>query len=282
MDLAAAVAPTTLARQRTLPVADPLQPLLPEGALARGRTVSCRGVAATSLAVALAAEATIAGAWLAVVDVPWLGVEAVAELGVPLERLVRVDPGETTGSFGGAWADLVAAVLDGFELVVTRVPRRVSAGHAAAGADQGAGAESVLIAVGEPGPLDPRHRPRGVDAGVGGRRRRAGATYEAGGSPSPRPAGGSRARVAPSCGCPVPAGSWPPSRSRCNRWPRAEPAPALRGLTICDGRAATDGHRVVPGLARRRGGCRRRTFRPSCCTPTGSWPGHRSPPPRAW
>ena len=73
MDLAAAVAPTTLARQRTLPVADPLIPLLPDGALPRGRAVSCGGIAATSLAVALAAEATVAGAWLAVVDVPWLG-----------------------------------------------------------------------------------------------------------------------------------------------------------------------------------------------------------------
>ena len=93
MDLAAAVAPTTLARQRTLPVADPLVPLLPDGALARGRAVACRGIAATSLALALAAEATAAGAWLAVVDVPWLGVEAAAELGVPLERLVRVEPG---------------------------------------------------------------------------------------------------------------------------------------------------------------------------------------------
>ena len=38
-------------------------------------------------------RATTAGAWLAVVDVPWLGVEAAVELGIPLERLVRVDPG---------------------------------------------------------------------------------------------------------------------------------------------------------------------------------------------
>jgi hypothetical protein len=155
MDLAAAVAPTTLARQRTLPVAGPLQPLLPEGALARGRTVACRGVAATSLAVALAAEAAAAGAWLAVVDVPWLGVEAVAELGVPLERLVRVDPGETDGSFGGAWADLVAAVLDGFELVVTRVPRRLSPAVLRRVLARVQARESVLLAVGEPGPLVP-------------------------------------------------------------------------------------------------------------------------------
>jgi hypothetical protein len=153
MDLAAAVAPTTLARQRTLPVAVPLQPLLPEVALARGRTVACGGVAATSLAIALAAEATVAGAWLAIVDVPWLGVEAVAELGVPLERLVRVDPGQTTGSFGAAWADLVAAVLDGFELVVTRVPRRLNQAMLRRVLARVQARESVLIAVGDPGPL---------------------------------------------------------------------------------------------------------------------------------
>ena len=155
MDLAAATTVTTLARQRTLPVADPLQPLLPEGALTRGRTVACHGVAATSLAVALAAEATVAGAWLAVVDVPWLGVEAVAELGVPLERLVRVDLGDTAGSFGVAWADLVAAVLDGFELVVTRIPRRVNAATLRRVLARVQARESVLMAVGDSGQLVP-------------------------------------------------------------------------------------------------------------------------------
>src|SRR4051794_23299788 len=155
MDLAAAVAPATLAAQRTLPVADPLQPLLPDGALARGRTVACTGPAATSLAIALAAEATAAGAWLAVVDVPWLGVEAVAELGVPLERLVRIDPGAPAGSFSAAWADLVAAVLDGFELVVTRIPRRLNAAMLRRVLARVQARESVLVAVGEPGPLVP-------------------------------------------------------------------------------------------------------------------------------
>jgi hypothetical protein len=148
MDLAAAVAPTTLARQRTLPVADPLQPLLPEGGLARGRTVACRGAAATSLTLALAAAATEAGAWLAVVDVPWLGVEAAAELGVPLERLVRVEAADAL-----SWADLVAAVLDGFELVVTRVPRRVNAGVLRRVQSRIQAREGVLLAVGDPGPL---------------------------------------------------------------------------------------------------------------------------------
>ena len=150
MDLAAAVAPTTLARQRTLPVADPLVPLLPDGGLARGRTMACRGVAATSLTLALAAAATDAGAWLAVVDVPWLGVEAAAELGVPLERLVRVEP---AGGDATAWADLVAAVLDGFELVVTRVPRRINAGVLRRVQSRLQAREGVLLAVGDPGPL---------------------------------------------------------------------------------------------------------------------------------
>lgn len=152
MDLAAAVAPTTLARQRTLPVADPLIPLLPDGALPRGRAVTTRGIAAMSLAVALAAEATVAGAWLAVVDVPWLGVEAVAELGVPLERLVRVDPGERSVQ-DGSWADLVAAALDGFEIVITRMPKRLNATVARRVQSRVQAREAVLITVGDPGPL---------------------------------------------------------------------------------------------------------------------------------
>jgi hypothetical protein len=151
MDLAAAVAPTTLARQRTLPVADPLLPLFPEGGLTRGRSVACRGVAATSLTLALTAAATEAGAWLAVVDVPWLGVEAAAELGVPLERLVRIAP--SMPGDGGSWADVVAAVLDGFEVVVTRVPRRINAGMLRRVQSRIQAREGVLLAIGDPGPL---------------------------------------------------------------------------------------------------------------------------------
>jgi len=125
--VAATVAPTALAGERTLPVAAALVPLLPEGALVRGRAVACEGAAATSLAVALTVEATASGSWVAVVDVPWLGVEAAAELGVPLERLVRIDPAPDERNGAAAWAELMGAVLDGFELVVTRVPPRAGA-----------------------------------------------------------------------------------------------------------------------------------------------------------
>ena len=143
-----AVAPTTLARERTLPVADPLVPLLPAGSLVRGQAVSCRGIAATSLALALAAEAATAGAWLGVVDVPWLGVEAAAEVGIPLERLVRVDPGPDND-----WADLTAAVLDGFEVVITRIPRRLGASALRRVSARVKAREAVLVTVGDPGPL---------------------------------------------------------------------------------------------------------------------------------
>jgi hypothetical protein len=145
---ASGIAPTTLAHQRTLPVIDPLAPLLPAGALVRGQAVSCRGVAAPSLALALAVEATAAGAWLAVVDVPWLGVEAAAELGIPLARLVRVDPVQPNG-----WVDLVAAVLDGFEVVITRIPRRVPAAPLRRVQARVKAREAVLVTVGDPGPL---------------------------------------------------------------------------------------------------------------------------------
>jgi hypothetical protein len=146
-DLASAVAPTTLAHQRTLPVVDPLARLLPSGSLVRGQAVSCRGVAAPSLALALAVEATAAGAWLAVVDLPWLGVEAAAELGVSLERLVRIDPGADN------WADLTAAVLDGFEVVITRIPRRLRAAALRRVQARVKAREAVLVAVGDPGQL---------------------------------------------------------------------------------------------------------------------------------
>ncbi len=92
--------------------------MLPDAGLVRGRVVGCTGPAAMSLAVALAARATTAGSWLAVVGVPMLGVEAAAELGVPLSRLVAID----ADGRPAAWAERVGAAADGFDLIVTRPP----------------------------------------------------------------------------------------------------------------------------------------------------------------
>ena len=64
--------------------------------------------------------------WLAVVGVPTFGLEAAEEFGIPLERVVGVDPGRDQDDTG-AWAELVAATFDGFEVVVTKVPQRLNA-----------------------------------------------------------------------------------------------------------------------------------------------------------
>lgn len=97
---------------RVLPVAEPLAPLLPAGGLRRGSTVALPPApGATSLLLALLAEASAGGAWAAVVGRPDLGVVAAAEAGVRLERLALVpEPGP----------DLVAvtvALLDGIDVV---------------------------------------------------------------------------------------------------------------------------------------------------------------------
>lgn len=118
--LADRVRPTALARERVLPVAEPLRPLLPAG-LVRGTSVQVTGardgIGSTSLALALLAGPSSAGSWAAVVGVPSLGLPAAAGFGVDLGRLVLVaqpSPGE--------WGTVVAALLDAFEVVLARPP----------------------------------------------------------------------------------------------------------------------------------------------------------------
>ena len=130
------VAPIGLARERTLPVADVLRDLFPERGLVRGRIMACSGAAATSIALITVREAMLEGAWLAAVDVTTLGGDAAAELGIPLERVVRIettsvgDPadtdGDTDGGTGGDTAD-----ADG------TVGGRVAGGRDAGGRDAG-------------------------------------------------------------------------------------------------------------------------------------------------
>lgn len=112
--------PVALARERTLPVAAPLAGLVPGGALQRGASVSVDGApGATSLALALMAEASASGSWVGVVGDPSLGLAAVAEAGLALERVVVVDPPPSS------WAAVVAALLDAVDLVCTRSARSV-------------------------------------------------------------------------------------------------------------------------------------------------------------
>lgn len=98
---------------RVLPVSAPLARLLPAGGLRRGSTVALPAApGASSLLLALLAEASTGGAWVGVVGRPELGLLAAAEAGVRLERLALVPrPG----------SDLMAvtvALLDGMDVVV--------------------------------------------------------------------------------------------------------------------------------------------------------------------
>jgi hypothetical protein len=92
--------------------------MLPDRGLWRGRVVGCTGPTAMSLALALSSRTVTAGSWLAVVGVPMLGLEAAAELGVPLSRLVMID----VDSGPKVWAERVAAAADGFDIVLTSPP----------------------------------------------------------------------------------------------------------------------------------------------------------------
>jgi hypothetical protein len=198
--LAEPLGAASLSRSRMLPVIDPLVSLLPDGGLVRGKAVACGGVAAMSLALSLAVAATASGSWLAVVDVPTLGLEAAEEFGIPLERVVGVDiPG--SGRCPGIpdserWAELVAATFDGFEVVITAVPSRLTAVLARRVQARMQSRQGVLIALGAaqtngPFPVDVELRadePRweGVATGWGHLRGRR-VTVSSSGRRVPRP-----------------------------------------------------------------------------------------------
>jgi len=152
-ELAERVRPVELrSQQPTLPVVPGLGPLLPEG-LVKGTTVavgSAAGVGgATTLALAVAAGPSRAGAWVALVGGDgagaW-GLVAAAGLGVALERLVVVAPGDRPAS---GWGPVVAALVEGFPIVVVgpRVPLRPGDGRRLAARLRERG--GVLVRVGD-------------------------------------------------------------------------------------------------------------------------------------
>jgi hypothetical protein len=97
-----------------LPVLPALRDLLPAGGLQRGSVVTSGDWGLLSLA--LAAGASAAGAWCAITGVPALGVRAAADVGLDPGRLVLIpDPGRN-------WPQVVASLLDGFDIVLLRPP----------------------------------------------------------------------------------------------------------------------------------------------------------------
>lgn len=144
------IAPVTFARDRVLPVAAALEPLLPEAGLIRGSIVGCQGPTALSVALAMVAGASAAGSWLAVVGVPSLGLRAASEVGIALDRLVMVaEPARDAGE--EPWTNVLSALIDGFDLVVLRADVRAATARRLQSRLQVRGA--VLVVVGDPGPF---------------------------------------------------------------------------------------------------------------------------------
>lgn len=108
-----------LAGEGMLPVLPALRELLPGGGLSRGSVVTSGGFGLLSLA--LVAEAVANGAWCAVVGVPAVGMRAAAEAGVDPDRVVLIaEPGPR-------WPQVVASLLDGFDIVLLCPPDQPSA-----------------------------------------------------------------------------------------------------------------------------------------------------------
>ncbi len=138
--------------ERILPVLPELRGLFPTGGLRRGSTVAVAlpaaahprpvGPGAASVLLALLAAASADGSWCAVVGLPDLGLVAAAEFGVALDRLALVpDPGTE-------WPAVVAALLDGVDVVVVAPPGPVSATLAGRLAARARQRGSVLVPYG--------------------------------------------------------------------------------------------------------------------------------------
>lgn len=104
----------------SLPLSAALRPLFPGGGLRRGSSISVLSGGSTSLLFMLLTEASASGTWCAVVGLPRLGLVAAAEAGLVLERLALVP------APGPEWASVVAALLDGVDIVVLATPGGIS------------------------------------------------------------------------------------------------------------------------------------------------------------
>ncbi len=145
-ELAATLRPITFATNRRIALDEPWRSLVPGGGLRRGSTISVQapsGAGGLSLALSLLASASARGHWAAVVGVDDPGVVAMADLGIDLRRVLFVPRPR------GAWAESVADLLDGVDLVVVRPPSRAAVGSARGLTDRVRERGAVLLVVGE-------------------------------------------------------------------------------------------------------------------------------------
>lgn len=117
-ELAELARPVSMAFEQALPVLPSLEPILPNRSLQRGSTMLVEGGPGIhSLGLALAAEASKAGSWIAAVGIPSLGAASAAELGVVLERLILVSPPPAS-----LWPTVTAALIDAFDIILVDWP----------------------------------------------------------------------------------------------------------------------------------------------------------------
>lgn len=143
----ATLRPITLAKSRIIPVREPWAPLVPGEGLRRGSTVAVHaqpGLGGLSVALSLLSEPSSKGHWVAVVGVDDPGVVAMADLGVDLRRVLFVPRPR------GAWAETVADLLDGVDLIIVRPPSRASHATARRLMDRVRERGTVLIVLTEP------------------------------------------------------------------------------------------------------------------------------------
>jgi hypothetical protein len=100
-----------------LPVIPGLRELLP--GLQRGSVVTSGDWGLLTLA--LAAGAVADGAWCAIVGVPAVGIRAAVEVGLDPDRMLLV------AAPGPSWPQIVASLMDGFDVVLLRPPDQPSA-----------------------------------------------------------------------------------------------------------------------------------------------------------
>ena len=110
-------------RDRLLPVADELAPLLTQPGLVRGSVLAAQGPGALTLATAFAAEVSRTGGWVTAVGLGRMGVSAVAERGASLDRWAFVDePGD-------AAAEVLNALIGNVDVVLLAGSVRLAAAH---------------------------------------------------------------------------------------------------------------------------------------------------------
>ena len=118
----------TLAHERTLPVAESLVSVVPSGVLQRGSSVAVHGVGATSFGLAVVGQAIRDGSFLAIVAPASFSLAACLDFDVPLRRVVQfVFPDSINPQ---QWAQSVAAIVEGFDVIMLADRRRVGSSHA--------------------------------------------------------------------------------------------------------------------------------------------------------